>query len=214
MIIFERERTSAEVILYALYLYFLGLSFRNTSKAIQPFEEKGRSHVAIWKWVQRFNPKRLYSCKRVSAFLIDETMIQIGSDEAWLWIAVEPIHRQILGVYISRHRNMIIAESFLSSLIKIYGKHTVYSDGGSWYPEACISLGLKHSRLHSSYEKSIVERTIEYLKDRTKVFDDYYPCMRIGFLCNLQHVYKWLILFVFMYNSITKSHIKFSNIRR
>jgi hypothetical protein len=54
MIIFERERTSAEVILYALYLYFLGLSFRNTSKAIQPFEEKGRSHVAIWKWVQRF----------------------------------------------------------------------------------------------------------------------------------------------------------------
>jgi putative transposase len=81
MIIFERERTSAEVILYALYLYFLGLSFRNTSKAIQPFDVKGRSHVAIWKWVQRFNPKRLYSCKRVSAFLIDETMLQIGSDD-------------------------------------------------------------------------------------------------------------------------------------
>jgi putative transposase len=199
MIIFERERTSAEVILYALYLYFLGLSFRNTSKAIQPFEEKGRSHVAIWKWVQRFNPKRLYRCKRVSAFIIDETMIQIGSSEAWLWIAVEPIHRQILGAYISRHRNMLVAESFLSSLIKIYGKHIVYSDGGTWYPEACISLGLKH-RLHSSYEKSIVERTIEYLKDRTEVFDDYYyPCMRTGFLCNLQHVYKWLILFVFMY---------------
>jgi hypothetical protein len=29
--------------------------------------------------------------------------------------------------------------------------------------EACVSLGLKH-RSHSSYEKSIVERTIEYLK--------------------------------------------------
>src|SRR6188472_3683217 len=81
------------------------------------------------------HPKRLYCCKRVSAFLIDETMIHIGSDEAWLWIAVEPIHRQILGVYISKHRNMIVAESFLRSLIKIYGKHTVYSDGGTWYPE-------------------------------------------------------------------------------
>jgi hypothetical protein len=45
-------------------------------------------------------------------------------------------------------------------------KHTVYSDGETWYSEACVSLGLKH-RLHSSYEKSIVvERTIEYLKDR------------------------------------------------
>jgi putative transposase len=212
MIIFERERTSTEVILYALYLYFLGLSFRNTSKAIQPFEVKGRSHVAIWKWVQRFNPKRLYSCKRVSAFLIDETMIHIGSDEAWLWIAVEPIHRQILGVYISRHRNMLVAEAFLRSLMRIYGKHTVYSDGGSWYPEACISLGLKH-RLHSSYEKSIVERTTEYLKDRTEAFDDYYPCTKTG-LCNLQHVYKWLILIVFMHNSVIKSHIKFSSIRR
>ena len=97
MFAFERERTSAEVIMYALYLYFLGLSFRNTSKAIQPlFGEEGRrrSHVAVWKWVQRFDPKRLYHCKRVSAFIIDETMIQIGSDEAWLWIAIEPTNTQ------------------------------------------------------------------------------------------------------------------------
>jgi putative transposase len=95
--------------------------------------------------------------------------------------------------------------------------HTVYSDGdgGSWYPEACISLGLKH-RLHSSYEKSIVvERTIEYLKDRTEIFDDYFPCIRRTGLCNLQHVYKWLILFVFMHNSvIIKSNTNFINLRR
>jgi len=212
-IIIERERTSAEVILYALYLYFLGLSFRSTSKAIQPFGKEGRSHVAIWKWVQRFNPERLYHRKRVSAFLIDETMLQIGNEEAWLWVAVEPIHKQILGVYISRHRNnMIVAESFLRSLIKIYGKHIVYSDGGTWYPEACISLGLEQ-RLHSPYEKSIVERTMEYLKDRTEVFDDYYPCRKAG-LCDLLHVHKWLTLFVFMHNSIVKSSSKFHNMMR
>jgi hypothetical protein len=34
---------------------------------------------------------------RVSAFLIDETKLQIGSEEAWLWVAIEPIHKQILG---------------------------------------------------------------------------------------------------------------------
>jgi hypothetical protein len=40
--------------------------------------------------------------------------------------------------------------------------------------EACIFLGLEH-RLHSPYDKSIVvERTIEYLKDRTEAFDDCY----------------------------------------
>jgi putative transposase len=64
----------------------------------------------------------------------------MGSKKAWLWVAVEPIHKQILGVYVSRHRNMIIAELFLRSLIRIYGRHVVYSDGGTWYPEACISL--------------------------------------------------------------------------
>jgi len=70
---------------------------------------------------------------------------------------------------------MLVAESFLRSLIKSYGKHTVYSDGGrTRYPEACKSLELKHI-LHSSFKKSIVERAIEYVKDRTEGFDDYYP---------------------------------------
>jgi hypothetical protein len=84
MSLFERERTAAEIILYAFCLYFLGPSFRNTSRAIQSFGEdgEGRSHVAIWKWGQRFNPRRIYCCERVSAFLIDETMLQIGSDQA------------------------------------------------------------------------------------------------------------------------------------
>jgi putative transposase len=35
--------------------------------------------------------------------------------------------------------------------------HTVYSDGGTWYAEACDSLGLEH-KLHSPFEKSIIER--------------------------------------------------------
>jgi putative transposase len=86
-------------------------------------------------------------------------MLQIGSDYAWLWVAIEPVHRQVLGVYVSRHRNLLVAESFLRSLIRVYSKHTVYSDGGTWYPEACSYLGLEHL-LHSSLEKSIMERTI------------------------------------------------------
>jgi putative transposase len=161
-------------------------------------------------------PKHLYRCNRISAFLIDETMLQIGSsNEAWLWVVVvEPIHKQILGVFISRHRNMLVAEAFLSLLIRMYdGKHIVYSDGGTGYPETYVSLNLEH-RLHSSYEKSIVvERTIEYLKDRTEAFDNYYyPCIRTG-LCNLQHIHKWLILFVVMHNSVIESSTKFINLR-
>ena len=53
-------------------------------------------------------------------------------------------------------------------------------DGGTWYhPQACATLGLKH-RLHSTFEKSIVERSMEYVKkNRTECFDDYYyPCIK------------------------------------
>jgi transposase-like protein len=34
-------------------------------------------------------------------------------------------------------RDSIVAEKFISSLVQKYGKHTVYTDGGTWYDEAC-----------------------------------------------------------------------------
>ncbi|HET7643853.1 MAG TPA: hypothetical protein VFK40_10120, partial [Nitrososphaeraceae archaeon] len=49
-------------------------------------------------------------------------------------------------------------------------KHTVYTDGGTWYHEACSIIGLKHY-LHSSIEKSLMERVNEYFKDRIELFD-------------------------------------------
>src|SRR5690349_4484896 len=66
---------------------------------------------------------------------------------------------------------------------------------------------LKHI-LHTSFEKNIIERAMEYVKDRTEAFDDYYPCRKKAVDCNnLAHVYKWLILFVFLYN-LSKSQCK------
>ena len=73
-------------------------------------------------------------------------------------------------------------------------------------------FGLNH-RLYSSYEKSVVEGTIEYLKDETVGFDDYYPCRRSG-LGDMLRVRKWLSLFAFMHNSVIKSNTKFTNLRR
>ena len=69
---------------------------------------------------------------------------------------------------------MLVAEKFIRSLVDKYGKYTVYTDRGTWYPEACNVLRLKHY-LHSSFEKSLMERVNQYFKDKTKGFDDYYP---------------------------------------
>jgi putative transposase len=198
---FERNRTSTIIVMYSLYLYFLGLSLRNTSKALVIFREEKRSFVSVWNWIQRFGSCQIYRRRRISAFIIDETIIQIGNQHFWLWIAIEPIHSFVLGIYISKERNMLVAEHFIRSLIKKYGKHHVYTDGGTWYPEACNVLGLKHY-LHSPLEKSLIERVMQYFKDRTESFDDYYPCIQKD-ECNLLHVHNWIQFFVTMYNDTT-----------
>jgi putative transposase len=127
--------------------------------------------------IQRFAEYPIYKRKRVSVFIIDETVNQIGSQHFWLWFCIEPVHSSVLGIYISEERNMLVAENFIRSLVEKYGKHTVYTDGGSWYDEACNVIGLKHY-LHSSIEKSLMERVNQYFKDRIESFDDYYPCVK------------------------------------
>jgi putative transposase len=65
---------------------------------------------------------------------------------------------------------MLVAESFLKSLVNLYGKHIVYYDGETWYPEACNSLGLKHI-LHTPFEKSIIKRAIPVNKSSLTTID-------------------------------------------
>ena len=115
---FERNRTSTIVVMYSLYLYVLGLSLRNTSKALVIFRDKKRSYVSVWNWIQRFGSSQIYKRKRVSAFIIDETVIQVGSQHFWLWFCIEPVHSSVLGIHISEERNMLVAENSLDLLLR------------------------------------------------------------------------------------------------
>jgi putative transposase len=58
----------------------------------------------------------------------------------------------------------------LSLVVEKYGKHPVSTDGGTWYPKACRFLKIDH-HIHSPFEKNIIERTIQYIKDGTENFD-------------------------------------------
>ena len=193
-----RNRTSSSYIGRASYLYFLGLSTRNVAKAMFCFRKVKRSHVAIWKWIQKYHPRKILSKrKRISEFIIDETLLKVGFEFIWLWVAIEPENRQILALSISKERNMFVAERFIRGLVKMYGKHPISTDGGTWYPMASRFLHLDH-HIHSYYEKSIIERTMQYIKDRTEGFDDYFPCSKEN--CKLKHVQNWLTLFLSMHN--------------
>ena len=105
----------------------------------------------------------------------------------------------ILDIRISFERTMLVAEQFLKRLVKKYGKHSISTDGGTWYPpQACKFLKIKH-HIHSYYEKSIVERTIQRIKDRAECFDDCFPCSRKKG-CNFLHIRNWLGLFATMHS--------------
>jgi putative transposase len=68
------------------------------------------------------------------------------------------INQSVLGIYISKERNMLVAEEkFIRSPVSKYGKHSVYTDGGTWYDEACNVLRLKHY-LHSPFQRRLMER--------------------------------------------------------
>jgi putative transposase len=192
----QRHRTKPKDIAYGLYLYFLGLYYRNTAKALSRFVH--RNHVSIWKWMQRHKPQKVSSKrKKIEEFVVDETVIKIGSELIWLWVAIEPKHKEILSINISKERNMLVVERFLFYLLEEYGKHPISTDGGTWYPQAYKFLEVEH-HIHSSFEKSIIERTIQYIKDRTEGFDDYFPCKRKKY--KLKHVINWFNLFIDQYN--------------
>ena len=113
----KRNRTPSEHIGHGLYLYFLGLSTRNVAKALSFLHIVKRSHVAIWKWIQKYHPKRISSKgKRISEFIVDETAIKAGSECIWLWVAIEPKNKRILALSISKERNMFWWQKGLSQV--------------------------------------------------------------------------------------------------
>ena len=195
----KRNRTPSEYIGYGLYLYFLGLSLRNVVKALSYLHIVKRSHVSIWKWIQKFRHRRISSTSRnkISEYIVDETILQVGPEYIWLWVAIESENGQILAQNITQERNMLIAERFLSGVVRYYGNHPISTDGGTWYPQACEFLKMDH-HIHSPLEKSLIERTMQYIKDRTECFDDYFPCKLET--CKLKHVRNWLNLFADYHN--------------
>ncbi|MGH9987507.1 MAG: DDE-type integrase/transposase/recombinase, partial [Nitrososphaeraceae archaeon] len=67
---------------------------------------------------------------------MNETVVQIGCKHVWIWIAIEPVHKSLIGIHISKERNMVVAKSFIQSLVNKYEKHTIYTGGVTWYLQA------------------------------------------------------------------------------
>jgi len=133
-----RRRTPLPVMAYAVYLYFSGHSLRLTMS---------RSHVSIWRWVQRLGPV-LGSFgadpRDVHRIFVDETMVNVGGTSALIWVAFEPDLRVMPDFHASRRGNSIDAYLFIRRLVRRYGEVPIYTDGAGWYADACRWVGVEH----------------------------------------------------------------------
>ena len=94
---FSRNRTSLNIIGYGLYLYFLGLYFRNAAnKALSFLKITKISHVSIWNWLLKYRPLKYHKNKKIQEYVIDKTAIKAGSELIWIWVAIESESKGII----------------------------------------------------------------------------------------------------------------------
>ena len=87
---------------YGLHFYFSYLSLRGTYQILSYCSIK-RNHVSIWNWIQKYQPERIsLRRKKIDDFIIDETLIKVGSGYIWLWIAIEFWDKIIFGFNTSK----------------------------------------------------------------------------------------------------------------
>jgi len=116
-VISKRSRTPLEYIGYGLYLDFSGLSLRRTSQRLSCFIK--RNHVSVWNWIQKYKPQRRSSRRRkISEYIVDETLIKVGSEYVWLWVAIEPNNRQVLALSGPRKETCLLQNIFSQTLLE------------------------------------------------------------------------------------------------
>jgi putative transposase len=203
----ECNRTHPAIISYGLYLYFSSRSFRLAAKCLGSTIR--RSHVAIWKWVQKYSDCAdrfvVEKCK-VKRIFVDETLLRIDGQDYWLWIvAYEPTLNRCLMMDLSRERTIFVCYRFFRQLRNRYGRKPIFTDGARWYNDACKWLRLNH-QVYGSELKNLMERFVQQIKDRTECFDDHFPCRKQN--CKIQHVWNWLKLLV-LYLHMSSDRIRF-----
>jgi transposase-like protein len=87
-------------------------------------------------------------------------------------------------MHLPRERTIFISYRFFKQLRDRYGRKPIFTDGALWYDTACIWLRLKQ-QVYGITMKNVMERFIQYLKDRTECFGDHFPCRKKKENCDI-----------------------------
>jgi len=125
---------------YSIMLYVAGLSLRDISER---YCITMTSRESVRRWFHRFS--RIFSVERRfrRAVALDETVVKLHGFRAYIWSALDVDSGEILAVYASWSRNMIIAMKFTRIVLnRCLNKPLVIVDKSPWYRWALERLGL------------------------------------------------------------------------
>jgi putative transposase len=204
----KRIRTDPAIVAYGLYLYFNSRSYRFACKSLEAVTK--RTHVAIWKWVQKYSllaaDRFVIGKRRVKEIFVDETL-RINGQNYWLWLAYEPTLHVCAYYSICREKELFLyaISSLKRSEVSLVEINQSTLMGAYWYNDACKWLRLKHI-IYGAELKNIMERFIQHIKDRTECFDDNFPCKIRN--CSRQHVNNWIRMYL-LYLHMKTDRVRF-----
>jgi putative transposase len=147
--------------------HVVGLSLRDVSER---YCVTNASRESVRKWFHRFSKIFSVEKKFRNTIAVDETVVKMHGLRAYVWSAVDVDSGEILAIYASRGRNILIALKFLRMVMdRCINKPLVIVDRGPWYRWALERLGLKY-RYQRFGLRNAVEGFFGYLKQRTRRF--------------------------------------------
>ena len=148
-------------------LYIAGLSLRDLS---EKYYITMASRESVRRWFHKFSSIFSIEKKFRNSVAVDETVVKLHGLRAYVWSAVDIDSGEILAIYASWTRNMIVAMKFIRIVLdRCLNKPLIIVDRSPWYRWALDRIGLKYQYQRFSL-RNIVERFFGYLKQRTRRF--------------------------------------------
>lgn len=98
----DEESTANALKTFMVWLHSTGVSLRETATALKSISVL-RSHQAILQWTHRVGEEALDPpMAALSRVAVDETAIQIGREQCWLYAVIDVDSKLLLGVRVSR----------------------------------------------------------------------------------------------------------------
>jgi len=125
---------------------------------------------SVRRWFHGFSSMFSIEKRFRNTVALDETVVKLHGFRAYIWSALDVDSGEILAIYASWSRNMIVAMKFVRIVLdRCLNKPLIIVDKRPWYRWALDRIGLKYQYQRFGV-RNIVERFFGYLKQRTRRF--------------------------------------------